>query len=113
MTGKSENTVSFSAEELDKRRKAGQGKTDREMSQEEASRRRALDVEAPRPYPGWEDTITVGLPERKQQITLRLDATVVRWFRKQGKGYQSLMNAVLKGYVDHQRAKGRHPDGEL
>jgi len=110
MTGKSENIKSYTAEELAAKRAAGKGRTDHDMSDEEAGRRRATDAEAPRPYPGWNDTITVGLPEPKKQITLRLDAEVLQWFRAQGKGYQTLMNAVLKGYVDHQSGRDRDPD---
>ncbi|HLG96441.1 MAG TPA: BrnA antitoxin family protein [Bryobacteraceae bacterium] len=32
----------------------------------------------------------------KEQITLRIDADVVDWFRKQGAGYQSRINDVLR-----------------
>ena len=39
------------------------------------------------------------LKEAKQQITLRIDADVLEWFRASGAGYQSKMNAVLKAYV--------------
>ena len=39
------------------------------------------------------------LKEAKQQITLRIDAEVLEWFRASGSGYQSKMNAVLKAYV--------------
>lgn len=39
------------------------------------------------------------LKEAKQQITLRIDADVLEWFRSTGSGYQSRMNAVLKAYV--------------
>jgi len=37
---------------------------------------------------------------RKQSITLRVDADVLEWFRSQGPGYQSRMNAVLKAFRD-------------
>ena len=32
----------------------------------------------------------------KQQLTLRLDADVIAWLRKQGKGYQTRANALLR-----------------
>jgi uncharacterized protein (DUF4415 family) len=32
----------------------------------------------------------------KQQISLRVDADVLAWFRSQGKSYQTRMNAVLR-----------------
>lgn len=34
----------------------------------------------------------------KAQITLRIDADVLEWFRAKGTGYQSRMNAVLRAY---------------
>ena len=107
MTGKSGSIASYSAEELAAKRRAGEDLTDRVMSHDEAMRRRAADAEAPQPDDSWRDSIIVGLPEPKKQMTLRLDADVVRWFQGQGKGYQTLMNAVLKGYVEHQSRKAR------
>jgi uncharacterized protein (DUF4415 family) len=32
----------------------------------------------------------------KRQLTLRLDADVIAWLRKQGKGYQTRANALLR-----------------
>ncbi len=32
----------------------------------------------------------------KQQITVRLDADVVAWLRRQGRGYQTRLNQVLR-----------------
>ncbi len=48
--------------------------------------------------------------ERKISITLRVDKEVVEWFKSQGKGYQSLMNAVLKAYAKDQTDQGPHDD---
>ena len=36
---------------------------------------------------------------KKEQITLRVDSDVLRWFRSQGKGYQTKINAVLRAYI--------------
>jgi len=38
--------------------------------------------------------------ERKEQIALRVDAEVLAWYRAQGEGWQTRMNAVLKAYKD-------------
>lgn len=38
--------------------------------------------------------------ERKEQLTLRLDSDVLEWFRKQGQGYQTKINALLRAYMD-------------
>jgi uncharacterized protein (DUF4415 family) len=32
----------------------------------------------------------------KQQLTVRLDADVIRWLRRQGEGYQTRLNALLR-----------------
>jgi uncharacterized protein (DUF4415 family) len=32
----------------------------------------------------------------KQQLTLRIDADVVAWFKGQGKGYQTRINELLR-----------------
>ncbi|MBI5234033.1 MAG: BrnA antitoxin family protein [Deltaproteobacteria bacterium] len=39
-------------------------------------------------------------PGTKKQITLRLDPDVIEFFKKQGRGYQSTINAVLRKYVE-------------
>jgi uncharacterized protein (DUF4415 family) len=41
-------------------------------------------------------------PGPKQQITLRLDPDVLKFFRKQGRGYQTAINAVLRKYMEAQ-----------
>jgi uncharacterized protein (DUF4415 family) len=37
---------------------------------------------------------------RKQLLSLRIDADVIEWFRGQGPGYQSRMNALLRAYME-------------
>lgn len=44
--------------------------------------------------------------ENKQQITLRLDADVLSFFKKTGKRYQSRINAALREYVNAQKTAG-------
>lgn len=46
----------------------------------------------------------------KRQLTLRLDADVVDWFRQQapgGRGYQTHINRVLREYVRRRRRASR------
>lgn len=43
------------------------------------------------------------LPETKQQLTLRIDADVIGFFRHTGKRYQTRINAVLRAYVEAQK----------
>lgn len=37
---------------------------------------------------------------RKTLLSLRVDSDVVAWFRAQGAGYQSRMNALLRAYME-------------
>ena len=45
----------------------------------------------------------VVLPQPKQTITMRLDADLLKWLRRQ-KGYQTRINAVLRTYMDAQKS---------
>ena len=40
------------------------------------------------------------LPQRKPSIHLRIDPVVLAWFRSQGPGYLTRMNAVLRNYYE-------------
>ena len=42
------------------------------------------------------------LPKQKPLISIRVDADVLEWFKAQGPGYQTRMNAVLRLYMDAQ-----------
>ena len=42
---------------------------------------------------------------RKKQLTLRIDEDVVDWYKSQGRGYQTRINALLRAYMkEHQRS---------
>ncbi len=64
--------------------------------------------DAPRTKPAdWADAVAHrGLPElfRKLQIAIRVDEDVLEWFKAQGPGYQTRMNAVLREYRNAHRA---------
>jgi uncharacterized protein (DUF4415 family) len=48
----------------------------------------------------------------KQQLTLRLDADVVAWFKshtKSSEGYQTRINRALREYVQGQTSRTRRP----
>jgi len=49
------------------------------------------------------DWVTTELPmrRRKAHVSLRLDADVLDWFRAQGRGYQTKINAILRSYFEH------------
>lgn len=53
----------------------------------------------------WTRTV-VGMPPRKQDIHIRLDADVLSWFKGTGKGYQTRINNVLRAFVESRRQTG-------
>lgn len=42
-------------------------------------------------------------PENKRPVTIRLDPEVVAYFKGQGRGWQTRINAVLKAFVDRKQ----------
>jgi uncharacterized protein (DUF4415 family) len=49
----------------------------------------------------WKKAV-VKRAEPKAQVTIRLDREVLDWFKSQGRGYQSRINAVLRAYKEAQ-----------
>lgn len=47
----------------------------------------------------WENA-EVRMPQTKVLITIQLDPDVLAWFRSQGRGYQTRINAVLRTYME-------------
>jgi len=47
---------------------------------------------------GWHHLETETIDPKKTRVTLRLDADMVRWFRKLGPRYQTRINKVLRMY---------------
>jgi uncharacterized protein (DUF4415 family) len=50
----------------------------------------------------------VSWPPKKESITIRVDSDVLSWFKRQGTGYQTRINQVLRRYMDvagQQRAR--------
>jgi uncharacterized protein (DUF4415 family) len=43
---------------------------------------------------------------RKEAISIKLDDDVLSFFRRQGRGYQTRINAVLRRYMQSQRKAG-------
>jgi uncharacterized protein (DUF4415 family) len=45
------------------------------------------------------------MPETKELISLRVDSDILVWFKNQGKGYQTKINAILRTYMDTMKEK--------
>jgi uncharacterized protein (DUF4415 family) len=57
--------------------------------------------------PPFDDTFLkkatmVAWPPGKQQVTVRLDADVLRWLKASGKGYQTRLNLILRIMMEDQ-----------
>ena len=48
----------------------------------------------------WKTAKVVHPDGGKERLTVRFDRDIVDWFRAQGRGYQTRMNAVLRAYVE-------------
>jgi uncharacterized protein (DUF4415 family) len=99
-----EHIVRYTAEELDDMLRRGEDQTDwarvKAMTEEELEA--SIDHDEEGEF-DW-STVQVGIPGPKQQLTVRFDRDVIAWFKAQGTGYQTRMNAVLRSYVEaHKR----------
>jgi uncharacterized protein (DUF4415 family) len=54
----------------------------------------------------WLRGARIVIPEPKKAVSIRLDRDITEWFQRQGKGYQTRVNAVLRAYVDARRHGG-------
>lgn len=104
---KSRDTVRYSARQIDAMRKKGRDRTDLDridaMNSAEVEALAAADDEGDFDW----SKARLGFPGPKQQLTMRFDKDVIDWFRAQGSGYQTRMNAVLRSFVEAQRERTR------
>ena len=56
------------------------------------------------------DKATIVIPPGKDIITLRLDRDILDYLRAQGKGYQTLINQVLRAFYNAQTKKPRREE---
>jgi uncharacterized protein (DUF4415 family) len=58
---------------------------------------------APEADAAWLRNAKIEIPEPKKAVSIRLDRDITEWFQRQGRGYQTRINAVLRAYVDAHR----------
>jgi uncharacterized protein (DUF4415 family) len=90
MNGKS-TIERHSLSEIERLRKRGQDRT-----RDDAPEAESLGAEF------WKSAHVV-MPSGKTSVHLRLDSDVVEWFKANGKGHLTRMNAVLRAYVETQK----------
>ena len=52
-------------------------------------------------------TARLVMPEPKDRLTIRVDHDVVEWLKKNGPGYQTRINAILRSYMEAQSGGDR------
>jgi uncharacterized protein (DUF4415 family) len=107
MTERKEHIVRYTSEQLKEMDARGEIKTDWD---------RAMAAPLPDgsdPDDHWDDpamgifyTAEMPRPRPKTQLTVRLDADVVDWFKSFGPGYQTRMNLVLRNFYNQHTKKG-------
>jgi uncharacterized protein (DUF4415 family) len=48
----------------------------------------------------------IRMPRAKKMVSIRLDEEVINWYKQEGEGYQTRMNAVLKAFMKSSIAEG-------
>ena len=101
---KDKNIKSYKTAELEARR--AESRTDLSkvdaMTDDRLERLIAEDEDERRLRPDWTRAKLI-FPQAKQSVHLRLEQGIIEYFRSQGKGHISRMQAVLKAYVDAHR----------
>jgi uncharacterized protein (DUF4415 family) len=105
---KEENIKSYTRKQLDAMIARGEDKTD--FAALDAMKDEDIDTsEIPELGDWFWDKAVLVQPNRKSQLTLRLDADLLKWLKKTGKGYQTKINAILRSYMMAQVSKSRSP----
>jgi uncharacterized protein (DUF4415 family) len=95
----------------------GKGQTDWKrvdaLTDEDLAQAIEEDTDTFEPDPAWLQHAMVLRPgQPKIRVTAYFDQEVVEWFRAQGRGYQTRMNAALRAYMEGIRkshSSPRHP----
>ena len=90
-----EDTRQFSLETLKRQRDLGQTGTRADAPA------RPVDADF------WASARVVMPPPGKASVHMRLDSDVLEWFRAQGKGHLTRMNAVLRSFMEAHKEQPR------
>ncbi len=103
---KKENIVSYTADEMEAKRLRGESKSDwaraGAMTYAEIEAAIADDPDEAGMVVDW-STASIEMPQPKAVLNIRVDRDVLDFFRQDGRGYQTRINAVLRSYVEQMR----------
>jgi uncharacterized protein (DUF4415 family) len=106
--GKRDDIRGYTAEALTEMQRRGEDRSDwtRVAATTEAELEASIAVDPDDAHEADWTRAVAGMPARKQDIHIRVDADVLSWFRGTGKGYQTRMNNVLRAFVESRRRTG-------
>ena len=91
--------VRHTTEELKEMARRGEDRTDWNRVRKMKDSEIVVDDDAPEITAEMMRRAVVTDRRTKDNISLRVDHDVLEWFREQGRGYQTRINAVLRAYV--------------
>jgi uncharacterized protein (DUF4415 family) len=101
-------TVRYTAQQIKAKIARGEDRTDwvkvRAMTGPRLEASIRADADDVHTEPDWTQAIA-GLPAPKDHINIRIDHDVLAWFRSTGRGYQTLMNNVLRAFVQSRKPR--------
>jgi uncharacterized protein (DUF4415 family) len=99
---KKNDTVRLTAKQIKAKLKRGEDRTDWKKIDAMSSAALEASIKADHDdvdgEPDWTQAV-MGMPPRKEHINIRIDSDVLGWFRAHGRGYQTMMNNVLRAFV--------------
>ncbi len=99
---KKSDTVRYTAKQIEAKIARGEDRTDWLKATAVTGRKLEASIRADaddiRGEPDWTQAV-MGVPPAKDHINIRIDHDVLEWFKASGKGYQTLMNNVLRAFV--------------
>jgi len=104
---KNERIVRYTAAELDEMLRRGEDETD--WAKVDAMTEEELEASIDFEEEGIPDhrTVWLGIPTPGRMIYLPMEQDVADWFRAHGPGYPARINAVLRDFVEAQKAQDR------
>jgi uncharacterized protein (DUF4415 family) len=108
---KKSDTVRYTAKQIKARIERGEDRTNWRKANAVTGKKLQASIEADaddvRGEPDWTKAI-MGVPAPKDHINIRIDHDVLEWFRASGRGYQTLMNNVLRAFVQSRQDPPSH-----
>jgi len=105
---KKSDTVRYTAKQIETKIARGDDRTNWRKANAVTGKRLEAsiraDVDDVQGEPDWTQAV-LGIPAPKDHIKIRVDHDVLEWFKANGRGYQTLMNNVLRAFVQSRQRR--------